>query len=152
MVLNQQGGCSCICARDGIPLACSMAVSGTELSTPALFVVCWCFKASNGLERIRLCLGTSQSNFLGPGWKPWLFDSLAYFYGVLAPYKSYMSFISSLEPSQTSGANQTWTFCGWDSVYLWPNLASWMWGWEVKESSWGPLDIKSLLPNKALIG
>lgn len=60
-----------------------------------------------------------------------------------------MSFISSLEPSQTSGTNQTWTFCGWNSVYLWPNLASWLWAWEVR---WGSLDIRSVLPNKALIG
>lgn len=109
-------------------------------------------KPPNGLERIRPCLGTSQSTFLGSGWKSWIFDSLAYFYGVLAPYKSYMSFISSLEPSQTSGANQTWTFCGWTSVYPWPNLASWMWGWQVRGNSWGPLDSKWLLLNKTLIG
>lgn len=60
-----------------------------------------------------------------------------------------MSFISSLEPSQASGANQTWTFCGWNSVYLWPNLASWLWAWKLR---WGSLDIRSVLPDKPLIG
>lgn len=60
-----------------------------------------------------------------------------------------MSFISSLEPSQASGANQTWTFCGWNSVYLWPNLASWLWAWKVR---WCSLDIRSVLPDKPLIG
>lgn len=133
MILNQQGRCSLHLCKGRHSTSFHHGSRWNKTISTSLLCHVLVFRSPQWFEEDKALPWDFLVQFFwdlaeNPGYLiVWLF-----FYGVLAPYKSYMSFILSLEPSQTSGANQTWTFCGWNSVYLWPNFASWMWGREVR--------------------